>query len=413
MPKPVPRADSCVMPVGTVMTSGSTRSSSCPSSLDQFSFGSVAENLALPIHLCVLRDHWADATQRCTEPSLGAQTPPLDALTQLIQRAHTIEELVTATAEAFRRADMGELVRNWSHSATNDFNAAVEAGAKVPQRRPGWTMLRFDTEDRGRLIELKGDLQTATHIVVMVPGMTNELSNVDRDFRDRSDALYNELLARAQPGEHIAVIMWLGYSNPQVLQLGAAMGSQMARDGAVTLNDDLRALRATGSLAEITVVAHSYGTILAGEAMDRGLPVDRLIVVGSPGMNAKDRASLGSPDVDLYASSVGEHPSAIPGVIRRLGTMFSLVNPAGAILTDVATGKDWAASTSRVGAHGTDPAEPGFGSTTFPSDGQGHSAYFAPRSLAIANLALISLGRRPVKDLDDTDPPKRPTVMHP
>ncbi len=404
--------DSCANPTGAVMTGGS-RSSSCPSRLDQFAVGSAAESLALPIHLSVLVDRWTAAASRCLEPPLLSFAPPAGGLSRTISTGHDTERFVARTALAFRSADMGSLVRDWSAGAAKTYDAAVAAKRNVPPRRNEWTMLQFDTGDRGRLIEVRGDLATATHIVVMIPGMTNELSNVDRDFRPRSDLMYNELVARAKPGERVAVIMWLGYSNPQTLQLGAAIASTMARNGAVTFIDDMRALRATGTLAEITVVAHSYGTILAGEAMERGLPVDRLVVVGSPGMNSTDRVTLGSPEVELFASSVGARPGPAAGFVRSLGTVMNAFNPVGLMLVDIATGKDWAASTANVGAHGVDPTTPDFGSTVFQSDGQGHSAYFEARSLALANLALIGLGRRPVADLDETDVPNRKQVMGP
>jgi hypothetical protein len=403
---------SCSPTVGAVMTS-SGRTASCPSRLDFFAVASAAEAIALPIHLRVIEDRWAAALQGCREPSLVTHSPPLDGLHRLLAEGHVTEQFAQQIATAFRQADMGSLVANWSSGASSDYDAAVAAGKWVPSKREGWTMLRFDTSDRGRLLEVKGNLTTATHVVVMVPGMTNELSNVDRDFRNRANVLYDELVARAQPGEDIAVIMWLGYSNPQALQLGAAAASKMARDGATTLTDDMRAFRATGTLAEVTVVAHSYGTILAGEAMQKGLPVDRLVVVGSPGMNVADRAALGSPDVELYASSVGERPGPAASVFRRIGRLLHPGNPVAAMLVDIATGKDWAASTANVGAHGADPAESTFGSTVFPSDGQGHSAYFEPRSLALANVALIGLGRRPVDDLADTEVPKRTQTIRP
>ncbi len=309
---------------------------------------------------------------------------------------------------------MNKLVNRWAGIASLNYLLAVTSGSQVPAIRPDWTLLRFSTADKGRLVEVRGDLAAATHMVVMVPGMTNELANVDENFRPRSNRLYEELVARARPGEQIAVVMWLGYRNPNAFpEAPLAATSAMARRGAVTLNADLAAIRATGTNAKITVVAHSYGTVVAGEAMDRGIAADRVVVVGSPGMNASSRASLGSPSTQLYASSVGTEPSAAVGVVRAVGSLASYNVPTGLMAVDIATGRDWAAATSHVGLHGADPAQTEFGATAFPSSGSGHSAYFEARSLGLANIALVSLGRQPVKRLSDAGPRRRRVVMNP
>ena len=392
-------------------SSTSSRASCRPDQLDQFAEVSLHALVSLKLASDRLETAWGAAHIRCVVPPLPP--PPAEALSQLRSAAVASAQVVRETARSFRAADMALLVAGWQATATMDYVLAAASGERVPVLRKEWTLLRFQTADRGRLLEVRGDLATATHIVVMVPGMTNELANVDENFRPRSDRLYDELTERAAPGERVAVVMWLGYRNPNALpEAPLAATSDMARRGAATLNADLAALRATGTTAQITVVAHSYGTVVAGEALDQGMAVDRVVVVGSPGMNAGSRSALGGPGVTLYASSVGTTASPVVGAVRSVGHLASYGQPIGLMAVDIATGKDWAAATSEVGLHGADPAEPSFGAVTFPSDGSGHGAYFDARSLGLTNIALVSLGRQPVVRKTDAGPRRRYAVMN-
>jgi hypothetical protein len=385
-----------------------SRASCRPDLLDRFVSASRSACEDLRVSNDQLATAWSAAQRGCP----GLIAPPSAQVLGLHSAAFRDDGFVRGVAKAFREAGMQRLLSAWSAVGSFGYALASLAGARIPAQRPDWTILRFETADRGRLVEVRGDLTTATHIVVMVPGMTNELANVDTNFRPRSDRLYEELVARSGPSDSVAVVMWLGYRNPTAFpEAPLAATSGMARRGADALNQDLAAIKATGTNAMVTVVAHSYGTVVAGEALDRGMPADRVVVVGSPGMNAPSRSALGSPNVELFASSVGTTASKPVAAVRVLGRAANVVNPVGHIGVDVATGRDWAAATSVVGAHGADPADPSFGATPFNSDGSGHGAYFNERSLALTNLALIGLGRQPVRRQDDAPPRKRSAEM--
>jgi Alpha/beta hydrolase len=380
-----------------------------PVRLDEYVTRSIAQRISLPTHRKFLDATSHAAMLRSADSRVPSADASLGDLDRLIRTADECEAFVAQCAKQFREADMRALVSSWNDGAEVAYAAAKTNGKWVPEKRDGWTLLRFNADGRGRLIESIGDLSTATHIVVMVPGMTNELSNVDRDFRPRAQLLYDELVARAKPGETVAVVLWLGYENPQLSDAYNAIGSQMAEAGAITLTQDVGELRKRTS-ATITVVAHSYGTIVAGGALAMGVDADRVVVLGSPGMNAGKRTDLGSPDVELYATSVGQKPSPVVSVIRGAGHLVSSgvsdltlvpLAPVTDIGVDVATGRDWASATTNVGLHGSDPANPSFGAHTFPSNGQGHSAYFEDGSLGLTNIALISLGRKPVRSVRD------------
>jgi hypothetical protein len=235
------------------------------------------------------------------------------------------------------------------------------------------TILRFDPTGDGRLVEVFGDLSTADHVVVFVPGMSNELSNVSRT-RSNSKAILAAMQAAARPGERVAVVSWLGYDAPGTREVGRR---RRARDGSQRLVTDVDLIkRLAPKGTHITVVAHSYGSRLAGEAMrNKGAALDvaDVIVAGSPGMGVNDRKKLGQPATRLWA----------------LGAKRDYVS--------------WAPR------HGEDPASPGFGARQVPASGaSGHSAYFKPGTGALTSIADVAVGRDPRPGMADARPRSQP-----
>ncbi|WP_018296005.1 alpha/beta hydrolase [Corynebacterium lubricantis] len=92
-------------------------------------------------------------------------------------------------------------------------------------------------------------------------------------------------------------VVWLGYSAPESLLFDAASESY-AQAGADNLSFFQAALAERFPAATRTVLAHSYGTLVAVEAAKtHGLHADNLVLMGSPGVNA-----LHVSDLHLHAS---------------------------------------------------------------------------------------------------------------
>ena len=98
---------------------------------------------------------------------------------------------------------------------------------------------------------------------------------------------------RAKLGD-VATVMWLGYDAPGA-DLSAIRGAH-AEAGAPLLDSFLDGLRVshTGGPDRLTVIGHSYGSTVVGEAASAGdgLAVDDIIVAGSPGMRVDGVADL-------------------------------------------------------------------------------------------------------------------------
>jgi pimeloyl-ACP methyl ester carboxylesterase len=210
----------------------------------------------------------------------------------------------------------------------------------------------FDPRGDGRVAEVFGDIEDAEHLAISVPGMNNDIGNFE-NTSNNALALFQSLEQFAPAGEDVAAIAWLGYDTPEGLS-AAFQGA--AEDGAENLDPFVDALH-LDSDAGITVVSHSYGTVVAGLALkDEGLDVSDVIFVGSPGPGALHRSEF-PDDVGVWGG-------------KARGDVVAVLN--------------W---------HGTDPASALFGGDRFETgDISGHSQYFKPHSLSLRNMTFIVLG---------------------
>ncbi|MFG2426785.1 alpha/beta hydrolase [Streptomyces sp. NPDC048590] len=224
----------------------------------------------------------------------------------------------------------------------------------------GRQILAFDPRGRGQVAEVFGDLRTARHVSVVVPGSDIDAGTFDR----RSDVFGTPAgMARSLYGETgagSAVIAWAGYTTPVGLGLDAATGG-LAEAGAVRLTRLTAGLAADGLPAPV-VFCHSYGSVVCGIAA-RGLGATDLVVLGSPGMRADDVAGLHTRARVWAAKDDTDWIDDVPHVrVAGLG-------------------------------HGPDPADEGFGARRVPAeDAEGHTGYFAPGTDSLRAFAAIAEG---------------------
>ncbi|WP_432932951.1 alpha/beta hydrolase [Microbispora sp. CA-135349] len=225
------------------------------------------------------------------------------------------------------------------------------------------TYLVVPSPQGDRIIRVYGDLSTAEHVAVIVPGADTTSATFDggrpKPYSTPGGGA-RAVLAQAReldPAARLAVVAWLGYDSPATVSLGAATG-WAAEKGAPALrryvNETLRGKR-------VSLLCHSYGSVVCAKAAP-GIRADNLAVFGSPGLGVSSAAELGG--VPLWVGS---------------GT------------------EDWARGIPKIEigplGFGRDPAEPGYGSRVFAADAAGHSDYLAPGGESLRNLTLIALGR--------------------
>ncbi|QNS05447.1 alpha/beta hydrolase [Streptomyces xanthii] len=247
------------------------------------------------------------------------------------------------------------------------FGATGRARELREMAADGRTFLHFDARGSGRAVEVFGDLARARRIAVLVPGSDTSLDTYDR-FRAGALALRDRLGGRA------AVVAWLGYETPATVSAAVATPGR-AEEAAPRLVDAVRELRSLGSgghRPSVTLLCHSYGSVVCGRAAGalRGpAAVSDLVLVGSPGTGADSASGLGTRARVWAARGGGDWIAHVPHVSAGFfGTTVGL---------------------------GADPVSPGFGARVFAAGAGGHSDYFRPGTPSLAGMARIVLGSDP------------------
>lgn len=208
----------------------------------------------------------------------------------------------------------------------------------------------------GRVGISTGNLDTAAHVGVVVPGF---LAKVENMVPIRSRAVYEE--ARLWTDDTVAVLDWAAYDTPSfgdtadVIDVGAVINREAARAGAELLASDVDGLRAIrpADRAHLTVLGNSYGaTTAAYAAADDALSADDLVLSGSPGAGGAETAA------DLTTGA--QHTwvgSASHDFVAQLGTT-GWIDPSGVA----------AALIPGVELLGRDPSEDRFGAQRFTAE---------------------------------------------
>ncbi|MFF0265858.1 alpha/beta hydrolase [Kribbella sp. NPDC004536] len=245
----------------------------------------------------------------------------------------------------------------------------VDADGKVIEVQRPRQFLKVDPEGRGRAVEVLGDLEHAKNVAVLVPGMGNSLDT----FRGQSDR--GGLIRDEAGANDTAVVVWLDYDSPQGFVQAAS--KKAAIEGgprlAECLNeiDDLK-----DENADVTVVAHSYGTDVAGQAvLKSGARPKRLVMTGSP------------------------------GIAKHIDEAADFVQPPTRLFTERAPG-DYVAYSEW---HGPDPANFPDAIRMATADPRGddpvsvhwHNEYYRPNSEALRNIGRVVAGH--LEDITTTD----------
>lgn len=260
-------------------------------------------------------------------------------------------------AYAANRANAAEASRMADAHGDHE-RAATDRALAAPTRQ----FLHFDGRGSGRTTEVLGDLATADHIAVLVPGSDTSLDTYDR-FHKAAAALQRQL---SRTDARTAVIAWLGYETPATISTTVTTTGR-AEQAAPHLREFIRQLHdMTGRRdATVSLLCHSYGTVVCARAAD-GLDATDLVLVGSPGTGSGDAAAL--------------HTRARVWAARGTDDWIAEVPHVRTDLFGVTVG------------FGTDPVSPAFGAQVFAAGDGGHSDYFTPGSVSLTNLARIVLG---------------------
>ncbi|MGW4404586.1 alpha/beta hydrolase [Nonomuraea sp. NPDC004702] len=233
----------------------------------------------------------------------------------------------------------------------------LRAAALRAMAGPSRTFLSFDGRDGGRTVEVFGDLATARRIAVLVPGSD---TNLDRYGRLHAGATR----LREALGDGSAVIAWAGYRTPGTLSLDVLTPAR-ADEAVPGLRAFVRELRALKPGARLSLVCHSYGSVVCGRAAP-GLDVADIVLMGSPGAGVPDVAAMRTRAVVWAGRGAADWIAGVPHALVELPFVT-------------------------VGL-GADPVSPGFGARVFAAGDGGHSDYLRPGSPALTAVARIVSG---------------------
>ena len=195
-----------------------------------------------------------------------------------------------------------------------------------------------------------GDLTSARHVAVVVPGMNNDLDNFTGGDAER---VHHQ--ASLFDPDQVATIQWLGYDTPEG---ASALGTGDAEPGAEALPQFVAGIRAQrGERLHWTVVGHSYGSLVTGMA--------------ESGQGLRGRR-------DGAGRLAGGRRRA------RRATSATATSGSGSRSGDLVGYSEW---------HGPNPHDRAFGATRFHTgDISGHSSYFNEGSESLRNIGLIAAG---------------------
>jgi Alpha/beta hydrolase len=265
---------------------------------------------------------------------------------------------LTATALSARYTADARAIGTAERAADHDGESQL-AGALAELRTQH--VLFFNPAGQGIAAMVIGNLATATRVAILVPGSDTTLATFFSRGTSSPGGGAFALAAEARqldPGEHLAIIAWLGYPAPAMLS-PSVMTSGNAGQGAQALRPLVTALAGHGD--QVALLCHSYGSVVCGLAAPN-LPVTDIAVFGSPGMDASSVASLHT-HARVWAGRESDDPIRFVPHLQVFGLGF-----------------------------GADPMSPGFGARVFATGSGGHSQYLNPGSVSLRNLTYIALG---------------------
>jgi hypothetical protein len=185
-------------------------------------------------------------------------------------------------------------------------------------------LLGLDSSGRNlKAIVAQGNVDTADHVGVVVPGLNTNVKDTLDDYDNRASAMTRSAKAQVKPGESVAMVEYLGYDAPQ--NKLEVIGTGYAKEGAVGLAGFLNGVDASrehgAGDAHITLFGHSYGSTTSGMAatlVNEGV-VDDIVLAGSPGAGVQNVSEYHVPEGHAWVSAA---PYAYD-MVQGMGTDFN------------------------------------------------------------------------------------------
>lgn len=329
---------------------------------------------------------WAAAARPPRRPPV-----PRSVIGDAAEAALSPQEVAADPSRGVAAREIAARMELESAATSGDPRRAAEARTLLYDGQGSARTYALYDPKRGSVAEVVGELASARTVVVLVPGVGSSVDTWPA-VRTQIEALYEAL--RAESGGGVAVVGWLGSPAPSNILVAAR--ASYAKAAGPSLRDFVAGLGVPSKA--ITLVGHSYGAVVAGEAIRDGLRPAAVVGVAGPGLGPGVRSSadlFGTPtyvltdprdpinDVQPVQSLLGAvveaglpmSPFTLPGSRAAVGTDYLGVDPIrlpGAIR--LSTGTD------RVPR------------PLIATDVDVHGNYFTPGGFVDRQIAAVALG---------------------
>ncbi|MDH6135740.1 uncharacterized protein YukE [Kitasatospora sp. MAA4] len=353
---------------------------------------------------------------------------PPDARQLLVQRCPelvgNLDGVPALARDQANRSTLQQLLAAYGGRQLGEDEQARLAGFQAIQDRldrdagqwPPDLLYGLADEGQGRAVLSFGDPDTATDVSAYVPGVGTELGSVGGKDGDRALNVW-KAAQRVDRSRTTASMVWLGYDPPPGLDRlspgdpapADVLSPERAVRGARSYDRFMAGLRATrtGPPAHLTAIGHSYGSLTVGLAgrQPGGTGADDLVLIGSPGVEARNASQLGLPADRVWVGAAENDPvSHLPAGDRVRADARGAVTGAGLGGPFGAAVGGWLGDTlfARGDSHrlwfGPDPASADFGAHRFdvadgPPGFASHSNYLDDSGgNSLHNIGLIVAG---------------------
>ncbi|GAB7181702.1 hypothetical protein ATKI12_1533 [Kitasatospora sp. Ki12] len=306
-----------------------------------------------------------------------------------------VKTLTTVDGQPVKNPGYDEWKRKYA--ALEDKKHGIEAienrlTTRVDADHPPAFLLGFDTKGTGRAIIAVNNPDTADNVSTYVPGTGARVGGSlagDIERSDRMVASANAANKKAGDPATTSSITWVGYTAPQSIVPDAAI-DLYAKAAENDLHNFETGLRATheGKPSNNTILGHSFGTTTVGYTLrDKGLPVDNVVLIASPGAGVEHARDLGVDPSRVFVAQGDKDPIkfAIPE---------NADNAASNIVNNVGADLGFTDNPDHHVAFGRDPSVPQFGAQALPtSPGTDHSGYWEPNSPSLVAMGQAIAGK--------------------
>lgn len=218
-----------------------------------------------------------------------------------------------AVRNSCNRAAYEEAVKN-AGNLTPEQKKVLDALADVLARGSA-SLVCFNLDASVPMVAVGyGDLDTADTVTWAAPGMDSDAADGTTSWSGAARNLYDQ--QRLLDGRSHGVVGWLGYDTPDLASVNTPA---LAQDGAwrfATELDGTHAARGAAAgvpLPYVSVLAHSYGTTMAADALTHTkYAIDSFTMLGSAGIDTSVVGSLS----DLHVKQTGGVPAVYTTAAR-------------------------------------------------------------------------------------------------